>query len=40
MAEFAEVTFVPLLLQEVILLKVDMPSALGVLITYQDNDGD
>ncbi len=26
--------------QLVILLKVDMPSALGVLITYQDNDGD
>ncbi|MES2590641.1 MAG: imelysin family protein [Bacteroidota bacterium] len=24
----------------VVLLKVDMPSALGVLITYQDNDGD
>ncbi|MBN8696010.1 MAG: imelysin family protein [Bacteroidetes bacterium] len=28
------------LLQLVVLLKVDMPSALGVLITYQDNDGD
>lgn len=26
--------------QLVVLLKVDMPSALGVLITYQDNDGD
>ena len=24
----------------VVLLKVDVPSALGVLITYQDNDGD
>ena len=24
----------------VVLLKTDMPSALGVLITYQDNDGD
>ncbi len=26
--------------QLTVLLKVDMPSALGVLITYQDNDGD
>ncbi len=26
--------------QLVVLLKTDMPSALGVLITYQDNDGD
>lgn len=26
--------------QLVVLLKVDMPSALGVMITYQDNDGD
>jgi len=26
--------------QLIVLLKVDMPSALGVLITYQDNDGD
>lgn len=26
--------------QMVVLMKVDMPSALGVLITYQDNDGD
>lgn len=26
--------------KQVILFKVDMPSALGVLITYQDNDGD
>lgn len=26
--------------QQVILFKVDMPSALGILITYQDNDGD
>ncbi|MCC6601384.1 MAG: imelysin family protein [Crocinitomicaceae bacterium] len=26
--------------QLVVLLKVDMPSAMGVLITYQDNDGD
>ncbi len=26
--------------KEVALLKTDMPSALGVLITYQDNDGD
>jgi hypothetical protein len=24
----------------VVLLKVDMPSQLGVQITYQDNDGD
>lgn len=26
--------------QNVVLLKTDLPSALGVLITYQDNDGD
>jgi len=26
--------------QLIVLLKVDMPSSLGVLITYQDNDGD
>ncbi len=26
--------------QLVVLLKTDMPSALGVLITYGDNDGD
>jgi len=26
--------------QNVRYLKVDMPSAMGVLITYQDNDGD
>jgi hypothetical protein len=24
----------------VVLLKVDVPSATGILITYQDNDGD
>ena len=24
----------------IVLFKVDMPSRLGVLITYQDNDGD
>jgi hypothetical protein len=24
----------------VVYLKTDMPSALGILITYQDNDGD
>lgn len=28
------------ILEGLILLKTDMPSALGVLITYQDNDGD
>ncbi|MEM9022133.1 MAG: hypothetical protein AAGB22_00230, partial [Bacteroidota bacterium] len=26
--------------QLVVLFKVDMPSQLGILITYQDNDGD
>ena len=26
--------------KNVIMLKTDMPSAMGVLITYQDNDGD
>jgi len=26
--------------KQVVLFKTDMPSSLGVLITYQDNDGD
>jgi hypothetical protein len=28
------------IVQALVLLKTDMPSALGILITYQDNDGD
>ena len=28
------------MVQALVLLKTDMPSALGILITYQDNDGD
>ena len=28
------------MLKQVVSLKTDMPSAMGILISYQDNDGD